>query len=51
MASPGALWGRLGRQGAPKRGSGNEKLVRWTPLAPGVPDLDHFLVIFAIVFD
>ena len=30
-ASPGAIWGPLGPQGAPKRGSRSEKLVRWTP--------------------
>ena len=35
MASPGALWGRLGRQGAPKRGSGSKTLVRWTPPQTG----------------
>ena len=35
QASPGALWGPLGRQGGPNKGSGREKLVRWTP--PGPP--------------
>ena len=30
QASPGALSGPLGRQGGPNRGSGSEKLVRWT---------------------
>ena len=44
-ASPGALWGPLGRQGAHKRGPMSEKLVRWTPLG------SQFGVILASFFE
>ena len=44
-ASSGAVQGPLGRQADPSKGSGSEKLVRWTP-APSQNE-----VIFALIFD